>query len=281
MIKKYKGGYTIIETMIFIMITGMMFTMAVMVVSGRQKEIQFSQGLRDVESKIKDYINDVSTGFFPSSTGLNCTLSSTTASTSPTLTSSGGQGQGTSNDCIFVGKVLQFSPNISGTVNDDKLMVHTLAGRKRNASGGFVTDLDQSNVVMVTPTSSNTGIPELTEVYELKWGLKVTKVSQTSGATYGSVGIVSSFGQTSGSGFVSGAQTINSGAVDSTSLGQDKDSAAASVNGMTGLVRPATGIVICLANSDDSRKASITIGSEGRDANIKLKIDDYEATICG
>ncbi len=67
-------GYTIIETLIFIAVSGMMFMSAVILVGGRQQEVEFSQGVRDLENKLKDTLNDVSTGYFPANNSLNCTI---------------------------------------------------------------------------------------------------------------------------------------------------------------------------------------------------------------
>jgi hypothetical protein len=274
----YTSGYTILETLIFIAVSAMMFLSAVILIGGRQQEVEFSQGIRDLESKLNDTLNDVSVGYFPANNSLNCTIATgASAAVFPSISAVGGGGQGSSDGCIFVGKVLQFAPLVGGSTLNSQIYIHTLAGRKFNASGGFTKNLDEANVVTITPTSSAPSIPNLTEIYELKWKIKVTGV-YVGGTNYGSLGVVSTFGTVAGSGFASGSQTIAVGAVPSTSVGQTVDGAVSAVRGITTLTSDQP-MIICLADSADKQKASITIGELGNPTGVKLKVDDREA-IC-
>lgn len=56
------GGYTIVETMIFLAVSAVMFVAVMVLVSGRQGKVEFEQAVRDFESTISDLANDVSTG---------------------------------------------------------------------------------------------------------------------------------------------------------------------------------------------------------------------------
>lgn len=91
------GGYTIIETLIFLAISSLLFLSAVSTIGGRQASVQFTQATRDAQSKIQELINQVSTGYYPSA-GYTCTAS--VAGLSFTNISSV---QGTSKDCVFLG----------------------------------------------------------------------------------------------------------------------------------------------------------------------------------
>lgn len=98
------GGYTIIETMIFLAITGFLFFAAITAVGGRQASVQFSQGTRDMQADLERIINQVSTGYYPGG-NLSCSVAGGAAS-APTI-NSGAEQQGSSNDCVFIGKALQ------------------------------------------------------------------------------------------------------------------------------------------------------------------------------
>lgn len=55
-------GYTIVEVLIFMAVSGLMFVMAVVFVSGKQANAEFRQGLYVVNSDIRSVINDVANG---------------------------------------------------------------------------------------------------------------------------------------------------------------------------------------------------------------------------
>src|SRR4051812_35553772 len=93
-------GYTIIEVLIVLAVTGVLLASALRLISGQQARTEFSQSIRDVQSQINDVMNNVSSGYFATGGKVGCT----TSSSGPTLSSTPPSGgSGTSKDCILIG----------------------------------------------------------------------------------------------------------------------------------------------------------------------------------
>src|SRR5581483_5995816 len=108
MFKRRAAGYTIVETMLFLLVSAAILASAIALVQSQQSKTQFSQSVRDLNSKLQNYINDVNSGFYNGSNSYSCAQ----VSGEPRLSSSN-QGVGTSQDCIFLGKAFSFSLNQS------------------------------------------------------------------------------------------------------------------------------------------------------------------------
>lgn len=119
------AGYTIVETIIFLAVSALLFVSASILISGRQRKTQFAVTVRDFSSKVKSVYGNVASGYYNSSGQVTCTVSGGAIST----LSSGGNDQGTNSDCVYLGQVL-VSPQ-SGT-NDFKIV--SLVGL-RNTTG--------------------------------------------------------------------------------------------------------------------------------------------------
>lgn len=123
------GGYTVFEVMIVLAVTGVLFFSAVAVFAGRRQKTEFSQSVYDLQSQIQSYANEVSSGTFPGTAGYKCTASAP-PNPRPTLTSAS-QEQSTSQDCLYIGRVIQAVPG------SEALYVYSILGLRtaRDASG--------------------------------------------------------------------------------------------------------------------------------------------------
>src|SRR3989344_2027390 len=72
--KYQKGGYTLAETLIFLVVSMVLFISAVRMVSGQQARAEFSYGIQEFATQIKDITNDVSTGFYHNPNNIICNL---------------------------------------------------------------------------------------------------------------------------------------------------------------------------------------------------------------
>lgn len=117
-------GFTIIEVMIVLAVTGALFVSAALLIAGRQQQTQFDQSIREVQSQIQQVINEIGHGFYPNSGDFSCEAGS---SGPPTFTGAAA-GQGTNEGCIFLGKAIQF-----GVADTDPEIfdVMTIAGRQK------------------------------------------------------------------------------------------------------------------------------------------------------
>jgi len=106
--KKNGGGFTILETMIVMTISAAMLVSAIALFSGQQRKTQFAQGLRDIESKMQDVLNDVATGYFPNAGTISCTASGINE---PVINTAGTVEQGANFECVFMGKALWVRPD--------------------------------------------------------------------------------------------------------------------------------------------------------------------------
>ena len=282
------GGYTIIETMIFLAITGFLFVAAITAVSGRQATVQFAQGTRDMQADIERIINQVSTGYYPGG-NLVCTVGAGAAS--PPVISTGADQQGSSNNCVFIGKALQL-----GTAPDhNHYNAISLAARRTTVSAsGKIQEV--SSLKEAIPTA----VTGRNDTYTLNYGLAVTKVYISgSPATYGSIVFLSTLPKFEGATgtLASGAQRVSFGAIPGTTLDDDDSQVTAKVSNITDptdstpgirtpiVVNPITGIVICVADDKDpariTRRATITIGAGASQASAVLKtIVPGEVTEC-
>lgn len=192
-------GYTIVEVMIFVAISGLMFVMAAAFVSGKQATAQFRQGINDINTQIQQTINDVSNGFYPSNSDFSCSAA-TNGGISPSAIPAQ---QGTNGGCIFLGKVVQF-------INPSSYNIFTLAGRQfapgsNNAATVSTSFADAQPVVIATPDWPN----DLTQYGTLTWGLSVTSMF-SNGDPIDAVGFFGSFSNYGDNGSLqSGAQTVN------------------------------------------------------------------------
>jgi len=114
-------GYTIIEVMIVLAITALMFFAAVTVFSSQRGPTDFSQSMQDLNSAIQEYANRVVTSDYPGSGSYSCSASSGRA----VLSQPGGSGT----TCLFLGLAIQALPG------QGALQIYTVLGNKDIWSG--------------------------------------------------------------------------------------------------------------------------------------------------
>lgn len=197
-------GYTIIEVMIFLAVSGFMFILAAAFISGRQARTEFRQGMNEVKSQVQDVINDVSNGYFPQSDSLACTGG---GAAGPSFAGVG-QTQGTHKGCVFMGKVIQFGRGGDPSRYD----IYTVAANQYSSGSTLPVNFNQAAPKVVSGTQS------LTDSGTLKWSLEEKSMASygSNDATYtgahtaiGAVGFFGSFGSYSTTGTLdSGAQTV-------------------------------------------------------------------------
>jgi hypothetical protein len=176
---KVFGGYTILEVMIFLVISTALIASATVAVGGSSGHTQFNQGMRDVNSKIQDWIGNVINGFpGDNQQSYNCTAP---GNSRPTINLGSGS---TTPDCIFIGKAIQFTDSSSAPTPDQpsKIYAYSVFGTRTFKDGGGNTTLSDnlydSNPIAATGQFSSG--QDLTEVFTMTGGLKILSINSTS-----------------------------------------------------------------------------------------------------
>lgn len=267
-----EAGYTIVETMIFLIVTGALMASAALLFSGKISRSQFTVGVRQFNSTINNTINDVSTGTYNASPYFSCTSGGVG---SPNLLKQAADTQGSNTGCIFVGKVLHPGYDCSSDDLSKCTTINTYtAVANRQASGSDATDLFSSKPILAD--SSDPDKVDLTDHQTLPNGLFVTAIFGINGSgqqqTYGAIGIFQTFPQASGGNLQSGAQHVQVIPLDPVgypAAQTDIDRAVTSVG--NDQVDVSGGVVICLSGGG---KASITIGLDNSNLTTNVNIGD-------
>ncbi len=280
---KKPQGYTIIEVMLFLVITATLFVSAMAVFQGRQGRTEFSQGIREVDSHLRTIINETVSGYYPSTPNFGCTA--TGGNAGPSVSAVGGTEQGKKTDCIFLGKVVHFGTSGSdctpgSTSNCNQYSVYTVIGQRQFTVSGAKQEVSSLAQAVPTAVVKRTGDPvnqpDLTETSNIPNGLHVTRVRVvTSSGTLDTSGIgfissLASYG--AGGDLVSGSQNIDMIPVTNLPLGSDKDAAATRTRALTDASRRPQRVVVCF-EGDDSKKAAITIGGSGRQLSTDVTFE--------
>ena len=283
---RVKQGYTILETMIVIGVSAVMFITAVAAFSGSQQDVQFSQSIRDLESKIQDVINDVSVGFFNNDGSIACSEASAAGDRLDLVyDASLSAQQGSNNECIFVGKAIQFAPN--GDPNS--IQIYTIFCRRNAASGGVTQSLNDAEPEVIADVS-NPDLNRYIEQYDLEWGTEISHVGINDGGSvenYGAVAFVTAFARSIGNVDISNS-SVRNGAVKGTTLTDTQTQFITTINNLnedtTSLaagsidLRGNEEINVCLRSPSGDR-ASIVIGGSGS-TTTRLAIDNFDPDVC-
>ncbi|HEX5797496.1 MAG TPA: type II secretion system protein [Candidatus Saccharimonadales bacterium] len=172
------GGYTILEVVIVLTVSSILFAAAVVGYSAQNRRTQFTQSVQNFAQDIQDILNDVESGFYPSTNNFRCVANPSGGY--PTFPS-GAAEQGTNTDCIFLGKAIQFAP-AGGSASD--IDIYTVVGR-RLVSGTRepVTSIDDARPI---------GLNQFVERKSLISGIEVESVETISGDALAGFAMVSS-----------------------------------------------------------------------------------------
>lgn len=199
-----RGGYTIIETLIVLAASSALVLTVIALISGQQGKTQFSSAVRDADSRIEDITNDFSTGFLTRSGNVSCTADS--GGGRPSLSAVASQ-PGTNIGCVYVGRLIQLTPNVS------KYSVQSLVGRQFTAGvfSAQTPDLTSAKPVLLFPTTSNSSLPDMSVTDQFGAGIEVAAAVYLDDSNNphpaGPFGFVSNFGTTTSGSLASDKQT--------------------------------------------------------------------------
>ncbi len=249
-----RGGYTIVETLIYLAVTGSLFVSAAVLISGQQNKTEFSQAVREVESYIIDISNDISTGYYPS-TNVGCTF----GPAGPVL--GGSRDLGTNGDCLFLGRLFHVAP--AGTNGEQTLNVYTVFGNRLTGPAPNSSEsktLAESNATIHQDILDTKKFSEIFSFKKLTYGGAFVQS--------GAFGFVSSLGSFTATGDLnSGSTTASTVVVGSTTTGML--SSDMENNFTANLVENPGKIELCLESNATNAHAIITVGAQDSPSGIR------------
>jgi len=258
-------GYTIVEVMIFLAVTSALFVMIAGTFSSQQKRTEFSTAAREMESRVRDIANDVSTGRYDSSSNFSCKVDGSGVPVFDTTAST----QGTNQACTFIGRVIHFG--VDGA-DGKSFNVYTVAGARLNAGGQDVTNLTEANPRAVASVGVPPG-PDLTETVRVPSGLiiKGMKVNGSPPTNYSAVGFFTTFGT---SAFTTGTTSLSVDVIPLGSGFSNTKGVIISAIDNAGAVskNPPDGIEICMDSEVSNQHAILTIGGNNSRLTTDLEI---------
>ena len=175
--QKSLAGFTIIEVMIFLAVSGGLLISAIATISGQQGRTQFTTGVREFESRIQDLINDVETGYFPSNLQLECRIG---GDSGPDFDIDATVSQGTNQECVFLGKALQFYKNNEGLIASYRTV--NIAGIRQATNPLTGKKEEPDSLEAFKPRAVyKLNAPVALENFEIPFGIAVTKIRYITG----------------------------------------------------------------------------------------------------
>lgn len=260
------SGYTIVEVMIFLVVSGILLISAMTLFNGQQRRTQFTNSVRETDARIRTIINEVGSGYYPSN-GFKCTVDGS----GEILLETGSEEQGTNKDCIFLGKILSFSKDSSD------YSVYTVVGKTKNGDE-LTTSLSDSNPTIIAQDEAEEG-PDNTENFTMSYGLSVDNIKTLQNSqNIGSFGILQSLGvsNSGGSDPKSASQTVDTIPLAGSNLGSSPSEIKNRLSLLDDTARNSSSIRLCLKSGGGDRYASITIGGSNGGLGTEVKIDDKD-----
>ncbi len=260
------AGYTIIEVMIVLAVTGALFLSSALLLSGKQAQNENNQSIRALEARFQNVTSDVANGFYPN--GFNCLPFGTSVKVDGSAKTPGANA-----GCIFLGKIV----NLKATNAD----IITLVGRQYfGLLNTDVKDLTEASPVVVA-----NGTVNVTEKYNYLYDLRLqSAISIADGVTsYNALAFIVELG-----GGPTSTNTAN-GSHGVLLYGIPGNAATnATVDSLVlpnpflpnSLVQIQGGVRLCMLGGN-GKKSEITIGAGNNSVDTNVLIDSGVGSDCG
>lgn len=274
--KQKSPGFTIVETLIVLSVTSLMFLAAVTYISGRQNKVQFMDAIQDIRSQILTTMSEVSSGSLRIGDGIRCVNSANNVQISV-----GGATNvvGSNSECVFLGKAMTFS--VDGAAGSFR--VDPVIGLRLQSNGQVATSLVNSRPIIANGFGGVADPVDMGQAFGLKNGLILQQMrrgnapgtrilgfavitSPDAQVNYGTNGLESGMVSTN-------VQYILDG--NTATLGATRTEAFA--NARTQFqqptdFQPANGIQLCFSNGSTNQSGLITIGTNNQGLTADLAI---------
>jgi prepilin-type N-terminal cleavage/methylation domain-containing protein len=262
---KNRGGFTIVEVLIVLAVTGLIFLAAVLLVAGRQGTTQFALAANEIETEVQQTAEDVSNGYYPNSGNFSC------SSGNPPSINTGINTQGTNSGCVFWGKVVQFAA-------PPTIYIYPIVGNQSYASGQPIQSFTAATPGVVV----NSNIPVGPASETLEYGLTVNCMQYSSsnvtnclgGTSIGALAFITTPNDQSSAGQSTAAE-VSVAAIIQPALGGGPITSNAGFNlnnSSNVVIDPSGGVQICFASGSTNQSALMQIGGNNRNALVTMSI---------
>lgn len=260
-------GYTIVEVLIVMAVSGFMFVIAASFISGKQERTSFQVASNEMVSRIQEVIDQVSNGEY-TDIPLSCTVSGSAVKYSGAASDLQGQNQ----ECVFLGKIIHFAED-----DKNKYEVFSLGGAREVSAGVPAVTLAQTHVTAI----DDNGPPpvDLTSHHTTSQNVEVTDVKEIAlgggMANSFAIGFVQGLGTattTAGSTtYNSGSQTVSMYYISGVGNNLGHNPTRAHINNGNNGSRFVQAKSACIAIYDGRRGALINIGSDNNQLTVSAK----------
>jgi len=277
-----KAGFTILEVMIVLVVTGVLFISAVVLINGRQNRTQFQVAINLVQQQIQQIINETNNGYFPKDTAYTCARG---VAGPPVLTAvASGDHQGTNSGCLFLGKVIQFK---AGNADPQIYATFPIVGNRLDGSGNEASDLYGAvgalPIAAAKGDNTNLTITAGPQETVLTGGLQVVSMWYGSNplSNVGAVGFITSL--PGGSGYYGAdAQHLNLYVITGSMPGQTETQMADYIYSGYHSSTPLYGVdvvSICFASGTTNQSGKVVIGNT-TNGSMVVKLTIFNGTTC-
>ena len=296
-LKRMKGGkqpqgFTIVEVMIFLAISSVMFVAAINLLGGKQAKTAFSTSIAQLTSQLQSVIGNVANGYYINGQNFTCTPGSSSGSRPIIALATGTSSRGTNLGCIFVGEVVQFYKNTSTNIQD--YVVYPTVGNQYIepvlSTPVAATSLQQSPPLALYPYGKSS--VDESQTTQLPYGITVDSAvwidnGQSNSTGAASIGFFTTFNGSGGGmyGLGSGSQSVQVVPIPGSFLNESQAAAVQRVDSLsedssgnitvsgsssTSTSDPNGGIKICFDSGTDNESGLITIGGLNSPTSVSL-----------
>lgn len=254
-------GFTIVEVMVFLAISGVTFLIAASFISGKEAQAEYNTGMNQANLRVKTIINNVSNGNYalPNGSALSCSFSAG----KPDVTEVAPQPNNVAMEgCTFVGTVLE--PDYNN--NPNQYYLFTVAGCQNYIGAGSSYQCSNSPSDPI-PTNLEEEQPQvvnwLSSSKEWDNGVALTRIYYVNGTSWDQIsalGFFGSFPSMNNSVMESGAEPVNLVYFNGNSANTAQDITSLGSNGPNGRLMTGGYVVMCFQGAK-GQKGSIDIGS--------------------
>lgn len=267
---RLSSGYTIIEIMVVLAVSSALLISGLLLLNGRQQKTAFNQSVHNTQSTIDQVINNSVIGYYAGAGKFKCSASADgphfTPPTGPTTPE-----QGTSQNCVFMGRAIQFG---DGT-NKTKYNIFNIAGLRlkwlsTTQLASTLTEARPTAISSGNTTNDAPGFPDTTESRGFDQSFDVSQVAYTAGGSptlehdSNVVAFMTDLPKVSGVGGVnvaSGSRTVGLYVVKGTGGSMAKKAAVDVINtGTPANFVEADSVKVCFQGPGPNNYAIITIG---------------------